>query len=336
MQTRNLRLLYRFYSLLSNFYFRNPAMKAAFNWGFCNLCATPPGTWAAMKLHKKFLDFPARLQIETTTYCNAKCVMCAHARMPRRSRHMDQALYEKLIRELGERRDQLKVLSLHFMGEPLMDPLIFDRIQLAKEAGIREVQFNTNCQLLTPERAQRLIDSGIDTITFSLGGLEKESQDERRLGTSSQTVEQNIEYCIGLIESQPPGKKVKKFIYTIKSSSRDRAYEPIVAKYKGRVDGISVVNQNNWGGTYINEEKNAYLAGNRLPCPLLFSTMLINVNGLANICCLDWEDREVMGDATTASLHEIWRGKKMERYRLLHLKKKSDSISLCRECTLFK
>ena len=64
--------------------------------------------------------------------------------------------------------------------------------------------------------------------------------------------------------------------------------------------------------------------------------MLINVNGKANICCLDWADREVMGDANTTSLYDIWHGKKMEAYRLMHLKKQHDRIPMCKECTVFK
>lgn len=337
MQTEKLKLLYKLYSLCSSFYFNQPALKAGFNWVAGNLCASRPGIRVCTYLHKKFFDFPARVQIETTSYCNAKCIMCAHAKMPRRNQHMEQSLYEKIISELAGRRDQLKVLSLHFMGEPLMDPLIFDRIKLAKEAGIHEVQFNTNTQLLTPEKAHLLLASGLDAITFSVGGLEKESQEQRRIGTKSHIVEQNMDYCIDLIDAQPPGrKKIKKFIYTIKNSAHDRAYEPIVKKYKNRVDGIVVINQNNWGGDSVNEEKNTHLTRHLIPCPLIFTEMLINVNGKVNLCCIDYADREIMGDAATSSLYDIWHGKKMQHYRLLHLRKNGGRIPMCKECTVFR
>ncbi|MBN2108518.1 MAG: SPASM domain-containing protein [Deltaproteobacteria bacterium] len=263
--------------------------------------------------------------------------MCAHPIMPRRNQHMDQGLYEKIITELALHRDQLKVLSLHFMGEPLMDPLIFERIKIAKQAGIQEVQFNTNTQLLTPEKARLLLESGIDAITFSLGGLDKESQDKRRIGTISHVVEQNIDYVIDLIDSYGNDrKKPKKFIYTIKNSSQDKAYLPIMKKYKNKVDGIAVVNQNNWGGESKNHEKDIHLTSHLIPCPFIFSEMLINVNGKVNLCCIDYADREIMGDVSTSSLYDIWNGQKMEAYRLLHLKKKSDRIALCSECTIFR
>ena len=337
MQTEKLKLLYKLYALFSDFYFNNRALKASFNWVASNLCASPPGIRACQYLHHAFVDFPVRVQLETTSYCNAKCIMCAHVNMPRRSRHMEQSLYEKIIAELAEHREQLKVLSLHFIGEPLMDPLIFDRIKFAKNAGINVVQFNTNAQLLTPEKARKLLESGIDTITFSLGGLEKETQEQRRIGTISHVVEQNIDYVIDLIESYGNDrKKPKKFIYTIKSSSQDKAYLPIMKKYKNKVDGIVVINQNNWGGISKNQEKDIHLTRHLIPCPYMFTEMLINVNGKVNLCCTDYADKEIMGDVSTSSLCDIWNGEKMEAYRLLHLEKKSGRIELCSECKIFR
>ena len=337
MQTTKIKLLYTAYSVFSNFYFANRTLKTCFNWIAGNLCASPPGIFAYKYLQKKFLSFPLRVQIETTSYCNAKCIMCPHSKMPRRNQHMEQGLYEKIITELAEHRQELKVLSLHFIGEPLMDPLIFDRIKFAKNAGINVVQFNTNTQLLTQEKARLLLESGIDTITFSLGGLEKETQEERRIGTLSHVVEQNIDYVLELINSYGNDrKKTKTFIYTIKNSSQDKAYLPIIKKYKNKVDGIVVVNQNNWGGDAKNHEKEIRLTRYLVPCPYIFTEMLINVNGKVNLCCLDYADKAILGDVATSSLYDIWNGKKMEDYRLLHLKKKSDRIQLCSECTLFR
>lgn len=337
MHTGNYKILYKAYKAFSDFYFEHRLLKTSVNWLVGAVCASPPGFHAFRYLHRRFVDFPLRVQLETTSYCNAKCVMCAHPVMPRRNRHMDQGLYEKIIAELARHRDQLKVLSLHFMGEPMMDPLICDRIRLAKQAGIREVHINTNCQLVTPDKARQLIDNGLDTITFSLGGLDAESQDRRRIGTTTETVQHNIDAFIDLADALGPGRKRPgTFIYTVKSSSSDRAYEAIIEKYGRRVDGITVVSQNNWGGEDINEEKNEYLTSYRIPCPLLFSTMVINVDGKANICCIDYADREVMGDAQTSSLRDIWHGKKMKQYRRLHLKQQHGRIPICRDCTLYR
>ena len=249
---------------------------------------------------------------------------------------MEQELFEKIISELSEHRDKLKVLSLHFLGEPLMDPMIFERVRQAKDAGIKEVQFNTNAQLLDEERAENLLKSGIDAVTFSLGGLEPETQEDRRVGTRLNTVEKNIDYFIRLAHAHTlSGKRPKFIIYTIKYSSKDRAWQPIVRKYKGRVDSIAVVNQNNWGGRIVNTEREQNLTSCRIPCPLIFSTMTINVNGRVNLCCLDYADREIMGDLHRESIYEVWNGK-MEQYRMLHMNNQLETIPFCKECSLYR
>ena len=260
--------------------------------------------------------------------------MCPHPIMPRRNRQMEQGLFDKIINELSEHKEELRILSLHFLGEPLMDPHLFERVKQAKDTGIKEVQLNTNAQLLDEEKAEKLIRSGIDTVTFSLDGLQSEIQEKRRVGTSLSTVVRNIDFLLHLIKKNSfSGKKPRTIIYTIRNSSMDKAWKPIVQKYKGIVDSIAVINQNNWGGRIINTEKEQHLTNYRIPCPLIFSTMPINVEGKVNLCCLDYADREIMGDIHKASIYDIWNGK-MERYRLLHIRNQSELIPFCKECTL--
>ena len=330
-----MKILYRVYALGNHLYHSNRTVKACINCVVGKLCYSPLGNSAYHLIKRRYLMFPKRVQVETTSYCNAKCIMCPHSIMPRRNHHMRQETFEKIINELSDHRDELKVLSLHFLGEPLMDPKLCERIKQAKEAGIREVQLNTNVQLLDEEKAGGLLKSGIDAVTFSLGGLETDIQESRRVGTTLRTVEKNMDRFIRLANSSLAKKKPKLIIYTIKHSPADEAWKPVVQKYKGLVDSIAVIHQNNWGGSTINVEKEKNITQYRIPCPLIFSTMTINVNGKVNLCCIDYADREIMGDINKDSIYEVWNGK-MEQYRLLHMKNQSASIPFCKECSLYR
>lgn len=331
-----MKVLYCLYALSNRLYNHNRATKTCINWLVGNLSYSTLGQSTYLYLKKRYLTFPKRVQVETTSYCNAKCIMCPQPIMPRRNRHMEGELFKKIMSELSEHRDTLKVLSLHFLGEPLMDPMLFERVREAKAAGIKEVQLNTNAQLLDEEKAASLLRSGIDAVTFSLGGLETEVQEDRRVGTRLSTVEKNIDHFIRLAQRyRVSEKRPKLVIYTIKHSSQDMAWKPIVRKYKGLVDSIAVISQNNWGGRVVNVEKEQNLTNYRIPCPLIFSTMTINVDGKVNLCCIDYADREIMGDLRKESIYEVWNGK-MEQYRLLHMKNKAVSIPLCKECSLYR
>lgn len=330
-----MKLLYRIFAYSNHFYHNTCRAKASFNWFVGNLCASPPGISIYNIVKRRYLNFPKRVHIETTSYCNARCEMCPHAIMPRRSRHMDQALYDKIIFELSHHRNEVDTVSLHFLGEPLMDPLIFERIKQAKDAGIRKVQMNTNAQLLNEQYAENLIKSGIDAVTFSLGALEPETQEKRRVGTSLRTIENNIDSFIKMTKKTISNKKPSIIIYTIRSFAEDSAWKPIVNKYRNLVDEIAVINENPWGTKQKNAAKEPGLTRFRIPCPLIFSTLPINVDGKINLCCRDYADREIMGSLYESDIYDIWNGK-MEQYRLLHMKNKSERIPLCEECTIYR
>ena len=42
-------------------------------------------------------EFPPQIVIETTAYCNYKCLMCAHKDMTRAKGKMPMSLYKKII-----------------------------------------------------------------------------------------------------------------------------------------------------------------------------------------------------------------------------------------------
>ena len=42
-------------------------------------------------------EYPRVVAIETTNYCNAKCVFCPNNTLKRNRRHMSDALFEEII-----------------------------------------------------------------------------------------------------------------------------------------------------------------------------------------------------------------------------------------------
>jgi hypothetical protein len=62
---------------------------------------------------------------------------------------------------------------------------------------------------------------------------------------------------------------------------------------------------------------------------------VIGADGLVMKCSNDEENREVIGDARTQSVHEIWHGEKMNAVREMHLQPRGFMNSpVCRRCYL--
>ena len=107
------------------------------------------------------------LIIEPTNTCNLRCTFCFVTEgMTREDGFMDFELFKKVIDE----SPGLEHLCMHNWGEPLLHKDIFRMINYAKAAGIAWVVMNTNGTLLTDKIIQRIVDSGLDIIRFSIDG----------------------------------------------------------------------------------------------------------------------------------------------------------------------
>lgn len=108
---------------------------------------------------------PRFAQIEPTGRCNLACRMCTVNE--RADAVADMSLDD--FRALLEQMPGLQQLHLQGLGEPMLHPQFFDMVALAAGRGI-EVSANTNLTLLTPERAELCVRSGLAALSVSLDG----------------------------------------------------------------------------------------------------------------------------------------------------------------------
>jgi MoaA/NifB/PqqE/SkfB family radical SAM enzyme len=115
-------------------------------------------------------DLPTFVQIEITNICNLDCPMCVRNFIELERRHMPIDGYRQVI----DRLQGVKTVTLTGYGEPLMHPQIIEAIQYGKQRGL-EMQVTSNGLLLGKTvTAQQLIDSGLDAISFSIESVTEE------------------------------------------------------------------------------------------------------------------------------------------------------------------
>jgi len=132
---------------------------------------------------KNKLLIPKRLTIETVFGCNASCTMCVIDLPTKRKKGiMPLEMSKYILDELASHKNQIEMLDLFSLGEPLLDPYIFQRIKYAKEKGFRNIAISTNADLLDKEKQKKLLETGIDTVLFSIDGVKKETHENIRRG----------------------------------------------------------------------------------------------------------------------------------------------------------
>jgi len=129
------------------------------------------------------------IQIEVTSRCNIRCVMCPVTVLADRwhSRNLDWELFLRIAHAFK----QTKYVHLQGWGEPLLHPRLFDMIKVAKEAGCR-VGFTTNGTLLNQFTGQRLLDLELDLLAVSIGGATPQTHAAIRVGSDLSRIVNNL------------------------------------------------------------------------------------------------------------------------------------------------
>jgi MoaA/NifB/PqqE/SkfB family radical SAM enzyme len=120
------------------------------------------------------------IQVEVTTDCNAACIYCPRTvyRNSWEDRHLPFETFKKLRPVMGRTRH----LHLQGWGEPLLHPDFFEMVAMGKAAGC-QVGTTTNGMLFNKEGVERVVQSELDIVAFSLAGTGEENDGVRK-GTS--------------------------------------------------------------------------------------------------------------------------------------------------------
>src|ERR1700687_5669212 len=142
------------------------------------------------------LPFPIHIDFEIAFACNLSCVMCTHADdapaaiKPKRPNFMDFDLYKKVIDEGS--RYTLRSVGLDQEGEAFLVKRLPEFISYAKDKGMVDIFFNTNATLMTKEKADMILNSGLTRIHFSMDAITESTYKIVRVGGHFDAAMKNI------------------------------------------------------------------------------------------------------------------------------------------------
>jgi radical SAM protein with 4Fe4S-binding SPASM domain len=135
-------------------------------------------------------QLPREIQLEVTGACNLACTMCLVSYRPKLGKRQGALDYER-FRRIVDELPALERLTLQGLGEPLLAPRLVDMVAYAAARGIA-VGFNTNAQLLTPERSRQLVDAGVAWLHVSVDGATAGTYERIRSGARFALLERHV------------------------------------------------------------------------------------------------------------------------------------------------
>lgn len=283
------------------------------------------------------LNFPNRITVEVTNNCNISCTFCNRQKVCMEIGYMSDELFYKIIDEASEHLP-VKLVPF-FRGEPLMHPHFVDFIKYAKSKGVGPIQMASNGLLLSDEYQDKLIDAGIDYISFSLDTISESVYSESRLngdlGVSSKNVENMGLKCK---ERKNKGLFAPTLqVSTINIKQYKDTQDEFISKWKNYVDVVRVYEEHDEFGRLVNPIIRAKLDifDKRLPCRKIYTDMVIYWNGKLALCNYDWDEKRIIGDVSRTSLQDAWNSDEYERIRDMHSRCSFDD-SICSKCHHWK
>ena len=267
---------------------------------------------------------PTFIQIETTIACNAECPFCPHSTLTRRPRRMEDRVWKKII-------DDTRGLGITYrpflINEPLADMRLGEIMRYIRQDDTARIELNSNGEMMKIQRAEEILDVGVDVIRFSVDGFTRETFEKSRVGLDFDTTVYRVQRFIELAHKKGGAGKIELRMIGIPGTEDEQ--EKFVAFWSNLGVDAQITYFYKWAWDEGVEQV-------QLPCKKMLDEMFFYVNGKATLCCWDSHERAVVGDVSREHVLDIWHGAVNTRYRQLLAQGRRSEILLCSKCEAYK
>lgn len=289
------------------------------------------------------LKAPYVLLVDPVNLCNLRCKFCPtgnHDLIRSTGRYqgmLDFDLFKKIIDDLKDFDEPIRVLRLYKEGEPLLNPNFDRMVRYAKDSGlVSKIDTTTNGVLLNPDLNRKIIKAGIGQINISVNGMSsKQMYYYTRIKVDFEQYVENIrDLYVNRGECEISIKAIKENL----SEGEQAKFFDLFGDMANRIvlENLSPA----WPCFKFDESiKMEFTCGNygqeivaRKVCPYIFYIMVVNASGKASTCVGDWPNKLIVGDLNTQSVKDIWQGDLLNAHRIAHLTGHRGDNEFCKAC----
>jgi len=256
---------------------------------------------------------PENIYIEPTNYCNLNCRICVRKKLVRQKGFLNIQNFKIIIDKLIE-NDWIVPLTLCGNGEPLINKDIFSMIEYAKSRDFN-VTLLSNSTLLTDERIEKLVASGLDKFQTGFDSLDKDSYELVRRGANFEKTK------LRLIKLINKNDELHHPIYIGIISVRTSLTKKIDETKKF---WLSFPIDNFWSSQLYTMHADSEMyddawkyieLDSASKCAVPFQSFNIGWNGDTVLCATDVNYRWITGNIFKDSLEYIWNGDRAQALR---------------------
>lgn len=145
------------------------------------------------RLRPGVLKFPYKVEIEHTTVCNKKCILCEHTYWNEKS----ETLTFEELKKVVDQFPRLKWINVTGEGSGFLNKDFLKIIRYLRSRRI-SVNFVDELDFLDEKIARELIELGVNCIWVSMDGATKETYEKIKVGCDFEKALKNIQMLIKL------------------------------------------------------------------------------------------------------------------------------------------
>lgn len=294
-----------------------------------------------------FFPYPRGFHVSIINKCNLKCVMCPYHSPVYKEAHKSNffdsytAMTMDVFKKIADYAALHKTtIQLGQLEEALMHKKVFEFIKYAKDVGVPHVHLTTNGIMLTKKMAEKLINTNIDSVMFSVDSTDPKTYKEIR-GSDLNLLEKNIKYFTNQIKN----KKITTWVSFIMQEQSKGQKDDFIDKWKNtginNITFYALTDHNVQTGSpyrpngdiYENDEE-------RYPCSSPWIQSIVYPNGDVSLCCktlieTGWNGTVSVGSLNFMNFDEIWESSRYKKVRNELLNNEFDQFPVCADCFIW-
>lgn len=283
--------------------------------------------WGYLARQSQLDAGPVEYIVETTAKCNLYCPMCPRETHRQPKEDMPGEIFTRLVEESGRTAEHMMLIGL---GEPFMDPKIFDRIEYCAQHNISTL-LSTNGTFLDERMSARLLDSPLEHITLSFDGATKESFEYYRKGARFEKVRDNF---VRFARMKHERRAKMQVVLQMVRMERNASEVDEFVRFWSNVPGVDQVRIKEDETNLMRPDAGHAASEWKHPCHYLWrGPMYVKHTGDVYPCCQSYMlDGKPVGHVGEQTLDAIWNSGEMQRMRRLHAARRAGEIDICSRC----
>ncbi|MCM8797690.1 MAG: SPASM domain-containing protein [Candidatus Omnitrophica bacterium] len=252
--------------------------------------------------------------------------------MTREKGVMPWAIFKKIIDDCRSFPYKRLRLFFHLMGEPIFDPLLFQRIDYAaRNLPEAKICFNTNASLLTPKISKMILESPLSEIIFSVDSTQSTTYEQIRQGLSYKTTVDNLNNFFELKKRQP--RRLKAIMQMVVSSRNRREIKQYKTLWKEKADQVSIKPMNAFLDAGLSERTSILTKRQVGFCLQPFYYLVVYWNGDIGLCHWDYDNIASIGNIQDESLYTNYNNQKAMARRMAMCRMDCGNCVPCNRCS---